>query len=61
MPQRIVKSPVMVQRDGKLVYPQVGQPFEFTDDELKSINATNPKAVEKIILADEPVPKAKSA
>jgi hypothetical protein len=54
MPKRIVKSSVMVQRGGKLVYPQVGQPFDFTDAELKSINAGNPKALEKIILADEP-------
>lgn len=54
MPKRIVNSPVQVVRDGQFTFPPVGKVFEFTDDELKQINASNPKALERIIVADEP-------
>jgi hypothetical protein len=45
MPKRIVKTPVQVNRDGKLVFPPVGSAFDFTDEEVKSINKLNPKAI----------------
>jgi len=54
MPKRIVNATVMVQREGKLAYPQVGHPFDFTDAEVQSITKSAPKALSKIILADAP-------
>lgn len=53
MPKRIVNSPVMVQRDGKLEYPMVGQAFDFTSDEIAEINRFQPKALGLIIVADD--------
>ena len=60
MPKRIVKDTITLYRDGAFVRPEVGSVFNFTEAELKSINASNPKAIEHIVVADEaPVlPKA---
>ena len=55
MPKRIVNTTVMLQRDGRLVYPQVGQAFDFTDAELQSIAKSAPKALSKIIVPEAPV------
>lgn len=52
MPKRIVKAPVLVNRDGKRFTPRINEVFDFTDKELKEINALNPKAVERIILPE---------
>lgn len=52
MPKRIVRAPVLVNRDGKSFTPRIGEPFDFTDAELKEINALQPKAVEHIVTRD---------
>jgi hypothetical protein len=49
MPKRIVKQPITLHRDGKVVKPRLDEVFEFTDAELKSIMGANPKAVEHIV------------
>ena len=60
MPKRIVKKPVQVHRDGKLLFPAIGSTFDFTDEEVKSINKQNPKAIGYLPVSEvEPV-KAKA-
>lgn len=58
MALRIVKQPVNVWRDGKLVAPEVGSTFDFTDAELKDIMALNEEAIGYILTVDEPAPVA---
>ena len=53
MSKRIVKQPVMVQRDGELVYPTVGQEFDFTATEIEQINKLQPKALGLPVVVDE--------
>jgi len=36
---------VVVHRDGKSFSPEIGKPFEFSDDEANDIAAMNPGAV----------------
>lgn len=52
MPKRIVKAPVLVNRDGKAFTPRLGEVFDFTDKELKEINALKPDAIERIVLPE---------
>jgi hypothetical protein len=61
MPERLVKQPVNVVRDGKLTEPTIGKPFDFTDAELKDIEKLNPTAIAKIVVEDAEVavPSAK--
>lgn len=62
MPNRIVKQPVQVQRDGKLVTPLVGHKFEFTAEEVAEINKLQPKALGLIVETDSaPAPAAAPA
>lgn len=42
---RIPVQTITVGRDGKNVIPTIGQPFDFTDEEIKQIEASNPAAV----------------
>jgi len=58
MPIRIVKQQVMVYRDGKFVYPPVGERYEFTSDEVADINKANPKALQVIEAPADPEPVA---
>lgn len=55
MPKRIVRAPVLVNRDGKSFTPRIGEVFDFTDKELKEINALKPDAIEHILVPDAPV------
>ncbi len=57
MPIRLVKTPVLVVRDGKQVSPEIGKPFEFTAAEVTEINTLNPSAIDVIETA-EPVAAA---
>lgn len=61
MPKRIVKQPVMVQREGKLVYPTVGKEFDFTGEEVTSLNKLQPKALGLIVVNDPPKVEAAAA
>ena len=45
MPIRVPLQSVPVVRDGKRVEPKIGEPFEFTDDEVQHIEAANPDAL----------------
>lgn len=49
MPQRIPMQTVIVRRNGKSVVPEIGKPFDFTPDELETINRVNPEAVRKLV------------
>ena len=51
--KRIVKSPIVLYRDGVAVTPAVGEEFDFTDAELKDINEVNPSAVGHVILPED--------
>lgn len=54
MPKRIVKSTVIVYRDGKQVKPVIGEVFDFTDAEVKDIRAINETTLGHIIVPDAP-------
>lgn len=45
MPLRTPKQTIVVVRDKKSVTPPLGEPFEFTDEEVKQIEAMNPDAI----------------
>lgn len=53
MPKRLVLQTVIMYREGERVVPDVGKPFDFTNEELKSINGLNPDALGHIINKDE--------
>jgi hypothetical protein len=56
MPKRIVKDLVILYRDGKQVVPEVGVEFDFTAEELASVNKSNPKALAKVGEDTEVIP-----
>lgn len=62
MPMRAPKQSVGVTRDGQRVYPDIGKPFDFTEQELADIMAANPDAISSEAMvdlkADEPVARA---
>lgn len=50
MPKRKVLQTVIVHRDGQRIRPLVGAIFDFTADELASINAINTDALGKPVM-----------
>lgn len=52
MPMRAPKQSVGVFRDGARVYPDIGKPFDFTDDEIADIMAANPDAISSEAMVD---------
>jgi len=47
-PKSLLRTPlqsVVVVRDKKAVVPPLGQPFEFTAEEVEQIEAANPNAI----------------
>lgn len=57
---RIPVQTITVGRDGKNVIPTIGQPFDFTDEEIKQIEASNPAAVRNpVVEADAEQVEAK--
>lgn len=51
MPKRKVAQTVIVYRDGQRLKPAIGEIFDFTDDEMQSINRINPEALTRPIIA----------
>jgi hypothetical protein len=49
---RTVLQSVTVGRDGKSVTLPVGQPFEFTADEIEQIEKMNPTAISTQVVLD---------
>ncbi len=49
---RTVLQSVTVGRDGKLMTLPIGQPFEFTADEIAQIEAMNPAAISTQVILD---------
>jgi hypothetical protein len=45
MPKRTPVQTVTVVREGKAMHPTIGKPFNFTEDEIEQIEATNPDAI----------------
>lgn len=45
MPIRVPLQSVPVVRDGNRVEPKIGEPFDFTDEEVEHIEAANPDAL----------------
>lgn len=45
MPKLIPEHTVILHRDGKRLVPKIGKPFQFTAEEVASINAVNPSAL----------------
>lgn len=59
---RIVKTPIEVIRDGKVVTPPIGKVFEFTAAEVDDLNKVNPDSIEAVEeAAAEPTAKSKKA
>lgn len=50
MPKRIPHHSVVVHRDGKNIRPPLGQPFEFTQEEVDQIHGFNPAALRRPII-----------
>lgn len=48
MPKRIPLGSIGVTRDKKTVYPKVGEPFDFTAEEVAQINALEKKSGNKL-------------
>lgn len=44
MPKKIINESITVVRDGKRVSPEIGKPFDLTDDEIKQLKAIRPQA-----------------
>lgn len=49
---RVPQQTVVVHRDGKQVVPPIGQPFDFTAEELSDIERMNPDAVTALAVVD---------
>lgn len=49
MAMRVPLSAVGVQREGKTVYPPVGKPFNFKDEELKQLTALEKRTGKKLV------------
>lgn len=45
MPKRLVNNTVFIRRNGRQVSPTIGKTFDFTKEELESIERTNKTAV----------------
>lgn len=61
MPKRTPVQTVTVVREGKTVYPAIGKPFNFTEDEINQIEAANPDAIStkiEVEVEDDPVDPA---
>lgn len=61
MPKRIPHQSIVLYRDGKQVRPDIGKPFDFTQDELDDIKATNPDAIRHIVNEELPATAAEQA
>lgn len=68
MAKRIVKGTVVVKRPDdkkegtfKRVVPTIGQPFDFTADEIKDFDRITPGVLAKVDAEDDPVDTAPSA
>ena len=42
---RVPMQTVVVQRDGKMMSPPIGTPFQFSKDEIEQIDRMNPDAL----------------
>lgn len=47
MPKHVPLVSTVVVRDGKRHYPTVGKPFNFSDEEVKTIKALHPTGLRK--------------
>lgn len=54
MAKRVPVQTIIVYRDGKRVAPPIGKPYDFTADEIKSINDRNPDASRKVTDESKP-------
>lgn len=45
MPLKMPAQNIKVVRDGQPVWPEIGKPFDFTDDEISEIEEANPEAL----------------
>lgn len=55
MLQRIVNEPIMLVRDGKIVYPEVGSVVELSQEELSGLNKANPNALRFPLTDEQPL------
>lgn len=59
MPKRIPRETVILSRQAEgektptRITPQIGQPFDFTADEIKEIDVARPTALEKVTRVEE--------
>lgn len=49
---RVPMQSVVVPREGKMMSPPVGIPFQFKKEEIEQIEAMNPDAISKIAAVD---------
>lgn len=50
--KRTPMQSVVVMRDGKSMSPPIGKPFDFTEDEVAQLEATNPDAISSEAVVD---------
>jgi hypothetical protein len=50
MPQRTPLQSVVVFRNKESMTPEIGKPFEFTDEEVEHIEQANPAALSDVIV-----------
>lgn len=49
MAKKVPLSSIGVSRDGKTVYPEIGKAFDFTDAEIKELEALQAKTGDEFI------------
>ena len=54
---RIPVQGLILARDGVRIVPVIGEPFEFTDEELAQIEKSAPKAIRAAVV-EKPAPPA---
>lgn len=60
MPIRVPMQSVCLVRDKVRVEPKIGEPFEFTDEEVEHIEAVNPAALsDQIVVSADAVEAGK--
>lgn len=53
MPKRIPVKKIILQRDKKMMSPEIGVEFDFTAEELADINKLAPNSIRKVVIEDK--------
>jgi hypothetical protein len=56
MAEMVVLHRVVVVRDGKRVEPKIGEPFDFTEEEMETLREAEPAPVREVVREGETPP-----